>query len=164
MLNPATAAAAKQLINHVSGGQLMAKKQRKTSKADLGAAELEALTTLWDDGPATVREVMQGLHRRGRKVAYTTVLTFLSRLEQKGYVTSDKSDVAYVYRAKAPRERVIGSRVRSLMQQMFGGSAAPMALHLLRHERFTPDEIDQMRRLIDQLSAESDGNDPEHQG
>ncbi|MCB9847628.1 MAG: BlaI/MecI/CopY family transcriptional regulator [Phycisphaeraceae bacterium] len=129
--------------------------------ADLGAAELEALTTLWDDGPATVREVMEGLHRRGRKVAYTTVLTFLTRLEQKGYVASDKSGVAYIYRAKAPRERVVGSRVRSLMQQMFGGAAAPMALHLLRNERFTHDEIEELRRLIDQLAAESDTTDPE---
>jgi len=142
----------------------MTGKNAKALKADLGAAELEALTTLWDDGPATVREVMQGLHRRGRKVAYTTVLTFMTRLEQKGYVTSDKSGVAYVYRAKAPRERVVGSRVRSLMQQMFGGSAAPMALHLLRTERFTPEEISEMRQLIDQLAAdpESDTTNPEN--
>jgi predicted transcriptional regulator len=140
------------------------KKAGKTASTDLGAAELEALTTLWDDGPLTVREVMEGLHRRGRKVAYTTVLTFLSRLEHKGYVTSDKSGLAYVYRAKAPRERVVGSRVRSLMQQMFGGSAAPMALHLLRTERFTADEIDEMRRLIDKLATESDSTSSEDQG
>ncbi len=138
----------------------MTRKKAKAAKAELGAAELEALTTLWDDGPATVREVMQGLHRRGRKVAYTTVLTFMTRLEQKGYVTSDKSGVAYVYRANAPRERVVGSRVRSLMQQMFGGSAAPMALHLLRTERFSAEEISEMRRLIDQLASESESETP----
>jgi BlaI family penicillinase repressor len=142
----------------------MSKKKAKSSQGDLGAAELEALTTLWDDGPATVRDVMHGLHRRGRKVAYTTVLTFLTRLEQKGYVTSDKSGVAYIYRAKAPRERVVGSRVQSMMQQMFGGSAAPMALHLLRNERFTTGEIDEMRQLIDQLAAKSDNPESEQQG
>ena len=68
-------------------------------ETDLGAAELEVLRTLWDEGPTTVREVMNLLHRRGRKVAYTTVLTFLSRLEAKGCVKSDRSGVAYVYRA-----------------------------------------------------------------
>ncbi len=140
----------------------MTRKKATIPAGDLGAAELEALTTLWDDGPATVRDVMHGLHRRGRKVAYTTVLTFLTRLENKGYVTSDKSGVAYIYKAKAPRERIVGSRVKSLMQQMFGGSAAPMALHLLRNERFSSDEIDEMRKLIDKLAVESDPNNPDN--
>ena len=56
---------------------------------DLGVAELEVLKALWDEGPSTVRQVMERLHRIGRRVAYTTVLTFLSRLEQKGFVRSD---------------------------------------------------------------------------
>ena len=51
---------------------------------DLGDAELEVLKALWDRGPTTVREVMNILHEQGRQVAYTTVLTFLTRLEQKG--------------------------------------------------------------------------------
>ncbi|MHC4711323.1 MAG: BlaI/MecI/CopY family transcriptional regulator, partial [Planctomycetota bacterium] len=67
-------------------------------ESDLGTAELEVLKALWDHGPATVRQVMNHLHQLSRQVAYTTVLTFLTRLEQKGYVKSDKSDVAYVYR------------------------------------------------------------------
>ena len=51
-------------------------------ESDLGTAELEVLRTLWDEGPCTVREAMNRLHARGRTVAYTTVLTFLTRLEQ----------------------------------------------------------------------------------
>ncbi|MHC4092897.1 MAG: BlaI/MecI/CopY family transcriptional regulator, partial [Planctomycetota bacterium] len=58
---------------------------------DLGSAELEILKTLWEEGPVTVRSVMNALHRRGRRVAYTTVQTTLTRLEQKGCVKSDKS-------------------------------------------------------------------------
>jgi predicted transcriptional regulator len=67
---------------------------------ELGSAELEVLKALWEIGPATVREVLNHLHDRGRKVAYTTVLTFLTRLEQKGFAASNKSDLAYVYRAR----------------------------------------------------------------
>ena len=53
--------------------------------SDLGHAELEVLRALWDLGPVTVREVLAHLHETGRKLAYTTVLTFLTRLEQMGF-------------------------------------------------------------------------------
>ncbi len=120
---------------------------------DLGAAELEVLKTLWDDGPATVREVMNHLHERGRQVAYTTVLTFLSRLEQKGFVRSDKSDVAYVYRPAVTRDRVTKSRLRSVIEQLYDGAVAPLVLQLMREEKFSTDEIAELQNLIDQLDA-----------
>ena len=50
---------------------------------DIPAAELEVLQALWDKSPATVRDVLNELHNLGRQLAYTTVLTFLTRLEQK---------------------------------------------------------------------------------
>ena len=80
---------------------------------DMGTAELEVLRALWDGGPATVRQVLNRLHERGRNVAYTTVLTFLTRLEQKGFVSSDKSGMAYVYRATLSRDRVTRRRQRA---------------------------------------------------
>jgi len=124
-------------------------------ESDLGTAELEVLKTLWDEGPATVREVMNHLHERGRKVAYTTVLTFLTRLEQKGYVTSDKSGMAYVYRAKVTREKVSKSRLRSLLAELYDGAAAPLVLQLVRDERFTREELDQLQGLIEELDVKS---------
>src|ERR1043165_103487 len=93
---------------------------------ELGEAELEVLRVLWEEGARTVREVMTTLHERGRKVAYTTVLTFLTRLEQKGFVSSDKNGQAYAYRARISRESVTKSRVRALMEQLFDGAAGPM--------------------------------------
>ncbi len=118
---------------------------------DLGDAELEVLKALWEDGPAVVREVMNRLHLRGREVAYTTVLTFLTRLEQKGYVRSDKSGLAYLYTPVVSRERVTKSRLRNLMNQLYDGAAAPMVLHLIRSERFSTNEIEQLHELIDTL-------------
>ena len=120
---------------------------------ELGEGELAMMRVLWDFGPLTVRDVMTHLHERGKTVAYTTVMTFLTRLEQKNVVASDKRDTAYVYRARISRESVSASRIRSLVDQLYDGAAAPMLLHLIEHERFTPEEIAQLRRLIDDLDA-----------
>ena len=121
---------------------------------DLGDAELGALKILWDHGPATVREVLSHLHDTGRRVAYTTVQTLLTRLEQKGYVTSNKSDMAYVYRAKLTRDRVTRSRLRTLVKQLYDGAAGPLVVELIRTEQFTSDEIEELQGLIERLDAE----------
>lgn len=121
---------------------------------ELGEAELAVLRVLWDHGPQTVREVMQHLHERGRKVAYTTVLTFLTRLEQKGIALSDKKDLAYVYRARTSRERVTRTRVDALLEQLFDGAAGPVVMHLIENDRLTPTEIAALRKLIEQLDAD----------
>jgi predicted transcriptional regulator len=122
-------------------------------ESDLGTAELEVLKALWDHGPATVRQVLNHLHDQGRQVAYTTVLTFLTRLEQKGYVKSDKSDVAYVYRPAVTRAKVTKSRLRSLIEQLYDGDAAPLVLQLMREQNFTADEIAELQKLIDKLDT-----------
>ncbi|MCH7797288.1 MAG: BlaI/MecI/CopY family transcriptional regulator [Planctomycetes bacterium] len=122
-------------------------------ESDLGTAELEVLKALWDHGPATVRQVLERLHDQGRRVAYTTVLTFLSRLEQKRFVTSDKSDQAYVYRPVVSRQKVTATRLRSVIEQLYDGVAAPMVLQLMRQENFSADEIAEFQNLIDQLDA-----------
>ncbi len=127
---------------------------------ELGEAELQVLRALWDHGPATVREVLAHLHKGGRRVAYTTVLTFLSRLEQKGFVKSDKSDLAYVYRAAVSRNQVTRSRLRTVLDQLFDGEAAPLVLQLMKTEKFSSDEIAELQKLIDGLSPpEGDGDE-----
>jgi predicted transcriptional regulator len=120
---------------------------------ELGEGELAVMRVLWDDGPLTVREVMERLHERGRTVAYTTVMTFLTRLEQKGVVSSNKRDTAYVYRAKITRESVSASRIRTLLDQLYDGAAAPMLLQLIENERLTPEELAQLRKMIDDLDT-----------
>lgn len=120
---------------------------------ELGEAELQVLRALWDHGPATVREVLEHLHAQGRKVAYTTVLTFLTRLEQKGFVKSDKSDVAYVYRAAVSRHQVTRSRLKAVLDELFDGEAAPLVLQLMKTEKFSPEEIAELQKFIDQLDV-----------
>ena len=121
---------------------------------ELGDAELGVLKVLWDHGPATVRDVLAQLHKLGRRVAYTTVQTLLTRLEQKDFVASDKSDFAHVFRAKVRRERVTRSRLQALVKQLYDGAAGPAVLHLVRTGRFTSEEIEQLQGLIERLDAE----------
>ena len=102
---------------------------------ELGEAELQVLRALWDGGPATVREVLNHLHTQGRRVAYTTVLTFLTRLEQKGFVKSDKSGLAYVYRAAVTRNQVTRSRLQTMLNELFDGEAAPLVDALVEELR-----------------------------
>ncbi len=129
-------------------------------EGDLGTAELEVLKTLWDEGPCTVRQVLNHLHEQGRQVAYTTVLTFLSRLEQKRFVKSDKSDQAYVYRPLVSRQKVTTSRLRAVIEQLYDGAAAPMVLQLMREEKFSIDEIAALQNLIDQLDSKRKHTNP----
>ena len=120
---------------------------------DLGSAELEVLRTLWDRGPSTVREVLAHLSDRGRTLAYTTVLTFLSRLENKGFVSSNKSGLAYVYRAKVSRDRVSRSRIKSLLSELYDGAAGPLVLQLMQSEQLTPGEIRELQKLLERLDT-----------
>lgn len=122
---------------------------------DLSQAEFEVLKVLWDLAPATVRDVMNELHARGRKVAYTTVLTFLTRLKQKGFVATKKSGQAYVYKPRVTRDRIVKSRLAEMIDQLFDGAAAPLVLQLMQTESFSADEIAHLRRLIDDLDEES---------
>lgn len=121
--------------------------------ADLTDSELEVLKALWDLGPSSVREVRDHLGAQGRDLAYTTVLTFLTRLKTKRFVSSRKTGQAFVYTPKVTRDKVSGARVRSLMEQLFDGSPAPLVLQLVRTQRFTAEELAELRDLLDTLDA-----------
>lgn len=123
---------------------------------ELGDAELEVLKVLWDEGPATVRQVLTALHANGRKLAYTTVLTFLTRLEQKGIVRSDKSGLAYVYQPTVSRDKITRSRLRSLVEQLYDGAAGELVLQLIKTQRFTQEEITELQNLINRLDGEDE--------
>lgn len=123
-------------------------------QVEVGASELEVLKVLWDEGPCTVRQVHAALHDRGRRVAYTTVMTFLNRLEQKGSVAADKRGLAYVYRAVVSREKLSRSRLKTLVQEMYDGAAGSLVLHLVKSEQLTPNEVAELQKLLDKLEQE----------
>ena len=121
---------------------------------EIGDAELDVLKVLWDGGPATVREVLTQLHDQGRNVAYTTAQTLLNRLEQKGFVSSDKSELAHVFRARLTRERVRRSRLQTLVGQLYDGAAGSLVMHLVKTQRLSKEEIAELQALIEELDSE----------
>jgi len=124
----------------------MAARRPSTSQA-----ELDILKTIWESGPGTVRELNVRLRKSGRRWAYTTVLTLLQRLEAKGYVASDKTGLAHVFRAAVSRERMLRQRLKDLANQLCEGTPAPLVLALVQDQHFSPDEIEQFRKLLDRL-------------
>jgi BlaI family penicillinase repressor len=131
----------------------MAKKRE-----ELSLAEQEVLKTLWELGRGTVREVCEALNRDGRRRVYTTVLTFLSRLETKGYVNSDKQDVAHVFRPIVSREALLSQRLTRLVDEVCEGTATPVVQALVRGKHLSSDDIAQLRRLLDDLEGQSESN------
>jgi BlaI family transcriptional regulator, penicillinase repressor len=109
--------------------------------------ELEIMKVVWDLRTATVRDVYEALLER-RKVAYTTVMTMMKILENKGYLNRKQVDRAYVYRPAQPKNRVIRAMVRDFVKRVFNGSAEPLLVHLIEDRRLAPDEIEEIRRLI----------------
>jgi predicted transcriptional regulator len=117
----------------------------------ISQTELDVLRTLWEHGPATVREINAVLHRQGRRWAYNTVLTLLQRLQAKGYVVADRGGPAHVFRAAVSRDGLVRQRLRDLADQLCEGTATPLLFALVEGQQFTAEEIDQFRRLLDEL-------------
>jgi BlaI family penicillinase repressor len=127
-------------------------------KAGLSEAEREALRALWDHGPGTVRQIMGLLAERGRRWAYSTVATLLRRLEHKGYGASEPVGGSLVYRASLSREDLLERRLKDAADELCDGAAAPLVLALVQGNRFTAEELDRIRRLIDEARKGQGGS------
>ena len=90
-------------------------------------------------------------------MAYTPGQTLPPRMETKGFVASDKSGVAFVYRAKVTRNKVTRTRLKKVAKQLYDGAAGPLVLHLVRNERLTREEIKELHDLIDRLDDSRPG-------
>jgi predicted transcriptional regulator len=98
-----------------------------------------------DDG-VTVRDVYEEL-RTQRPVAYTTVMTSLKTLEQKGHLKATQQDRAHLYRPARPKQQVIKDMVREFVNRVFNGASQPLVLHLLEDEQLTEPELREISRM-----------------
>jgi predicted transcriptional regulator len=111
-------------------------------------AELEILRILWERGQSTVRDVHEAIDAR-RPTGYTTVLKQLQIMTEKGLVRRDVSERAHVYRARLAREETEKQLVGDLLDRAFGGSASRLVLHALASKPASPEEIAQIRKLLE---------------
>ena len=124
-------------------------------RAPVSDAELEVLKVLWAAGPATVRDVAAALRKQRRRLAYNTVLTLLSRLRDKGYVAADRRDTAHMFHAVVTREDLLGSTLTAIADRVCDGTASPLVLALVKGQHLSSEEIADLRKLLDDLSAEA---------
>ena len=131
----------------------------RTPSAHPTDLELEILKVLWRVGPGTVRAVRDALAAGvaggpPRELAYTSVMTVMNIMTNKGYLRRRKADGGYVYRPKAPRESTVGRMLRDLVDRAFAGSAGAAVLNLLNTSEVTPDELKALRSLIEAKERE----------
>lgn len=114
--------------------------------------ELEILKVLWEHGPSTVSQVQEVMALR-RPIAYTTVLKMLQIMTEKRLVIPDKGQRAYIYRPRESRGTVVRRLVGDLLHRALDGSTSQLVLHALEHRKVKPEELDEIRRLLDEFES-----------
>ena len=119
-------------------------------------AELEVLQVIWEQGPSTVREVMNALnHDRPR--AYTSVMSLMNVMAEKDLLAQKPKGRAFVYSAKISQTRTQSEIVRDLLGRVFDGSASALVTHLLEQAKPNSEELDEIRRTISEFARKKGG-------
>jgi predicted transcriptional regulator len=121
----------------------MARKQSRT----LTDGEHRIMEVLWQKGSATVAEVAEALEGKGGD-AYTTILTMMRIMRDKGYLRCRKEGRAHVYIPRVDRDTAARKAVRQLLGKFFAGSPGELVLSFLRDEEISLKEIDELKRKI----------------
>ena len=117
--------------------------------ATLTGSELEIMKIVWRLERTTVRDVYEEL-LKDRKIAYTTVMTMMKVLEQKGHLKRSSEDKAHVYEPSESRLKVVGSMVTEFLNRVFDGSAEPLLAHLVDQKHITREELAEIAKLRSQ--------------
>ena len=120
----------------------------------LSKAELEIARIVWGLKSATVRQVHDALPV-ARDVDFTTVQTYLKRLEEKGYLKVRLENRTRIYAPRVKPRTVIRETVDDLVERLFGGDAMPLMQHLVEEKEFTTADIEQLRSLLNRLEGDS---------
>ena len=127
-----------------------------TTRPALSKSEMEVIRVLWELEEATVRQVHEAFPAE-RGIEFTTVQTYLRRLETKGYLRVRLEGRTRVYKPKAQSRTVIRETVGELVDRLFGGDALPLLQHLIEDRGINDREIARLRDLLDRLEEERDG-------
>lgn len=123
---------------------------RKKSLTQLGETEMEVLHHVWDLGEATVADVRERILDE-REVAYTTIMTVMKKLADKGYLQYHKEGRTYVYAPAQEPNKVQHSLLRRLMESVFEGSPMALVQTLVQHEDLSDEERAEIRQMIDTM-------------
>ena len=127
-------------------------------KSKLGRVQFGIMQVLWRRETATAREITDEMNRE-KAIAHSTVQTLLRKLEAKGAVTHDVVERTFVFRALYEESEVQVAAARELLARAFNNSALGLVAHLLKHEPISPDEMEQLRAMIETAKQEANDDD-----
>ncbi|SDO32356.1 Predicted transcriptional regulator [Pedobacter steynii] len=114
-------------------------------------SELEILQILWEKGNCTVREVHEILEKN-KDAGYTTTLKLMQIMSEKGLVVRDTSSKTHIYKAVVNQQKTEQHLVSKMIDNVFNGSAARLVMQALGNHSASPDEIDSIKKYLDNLS------------
>jgi predicted transcriptional regulator len=117
-------------------------------------AELAILRVLWARGPSTVRQITEVMSDSGRETGYTTVLKLLQIMTEKGIVVRDESARTHVYAPASTQDQTQRQLVSDLLDRVFDGSAAQLVMQALATKKTTPEELAEIRKLLNRTRGE----------
>jgi len=125
----------------------------RKSLDDLGELQRAVLDTTWDLGEANVHQIRERLTKK-KKLAYTTVLSAMQKLEKAGWLDHRAEGKTYIYFPTISRERAGAGSVRSLLKRVFAGDAMAMFQHLIRESDLSDEELGELRKMIEEKRKE----------
>jgi|ERR1035441_1393760 predicted transcriptional regulator len=112
-------------------------------------AELDILAVLWRLGPATVREVHEGVDKDN---GYTTTLKQMQLMTEKGLLVRSERFRSHVYEARVPQEQTQQQLARDLLKRAFNGSAASLVMGALAAQPASHEELVEIRGMLDNFA------------
>ncbi len=119
---------------------------KREKRQALSDAELEVMKILWDRGSGTVRDVQMKLGKR-KRLAFNTVMTFLVRMYNKGYVSRKKVGGLYVYSPKVSKAKILKEAASRVINKVFDGSLDPLVAYIAESRKLSPERIQQLKEL-----------------
>ncbi len=119
-------------------------------------AELEVLQIIWEHGPSTVREVMNFLEP-SRPRAYTSVMSLMNVMTEKGLLNQKSKGRAFIYSAKVSRDKTQSSMLSDLLDRVFDGSANALVAHLLQQAESDSEELSEIHKTIAEFTQKKGG-------
>ena len=116
--------------------------------------ELQILRIVWEDGPSIARHIHDSLQST-KQTTYSTTVKMLSVMLEKGLLRRDDDVRPQVYRAAAPQQRTQKKMLGELIDKVYDGSAGALMLHAISSKKATPEELAEIRRLIDEMENNS---------
>ncbi len=124
-----------------------------TKRTPLSPAEMEIAKLVWRLGEASARDVCAALNPN-RKIAFSTVQTYLTRLENKGYVSSRIEGRTKKFKSRARPKNVIRDAVHDFVDHLFDGDAMPLVRQLISDTQPSTEDIAEIRALLNELEQE----------